>query len=220
MSALVLTFDPIEHKYYYGPNGDQMDERLPSVSEIKEPLVDFSMVDRETLARAGRFGSAVHKMCELYLEETLDYGSLDEALLGCLLAFERWLSEVKPFSIETGVLIDIKSRDYDRNADPVQLAAYYELWKENRLELGTAPIIERALPSIRYKYAGTPDILIPPTNGAEDFTDHRVLYLGRDGKYKYTPAYERQAWPVFGHLLGEYRRNITTKQIIHSWRNR
>lgn len=214
MTGAGLMFNEEEHRYYLDG------EELPSVSRIKEPLVDFSMVDPETLARAGRFGRAVHKMVELYLAETLDYGSLDEALLGCLLAFERWISEVKPFGIKSGVLIDVKSRDFDHNADPVQLAAYYELWKENRIALGTGPIIERPIASIRYRYAGTPDIIIPPTNGAEDFTDHRILFLGRDGKYKYVPAYDRQAWPVFGHLLGDYRRAITTKEILKAWGNR
>lgn len=214
MNSTGLIFREEDHKYYLDG------EELPSVSKIKESLVDFSMVDPETLARAGRFGSAVHKMVELYLAGTLDYGSLDEALLGCLLALELWLDEVKPFGIKSGVLIDIKSRDFDRIADPVQLAAYYELWKENRITLGTLPIIEKPLASTRYRYAGTPDIIIPPTNGAEEFTDHRILFLGRDGKYKYVRAYDRQAWPVFGHLLGDYRRALTTKQIIHSWGNR
>lgn len=215
MIATGLVFNEEEHRYYL--NG----EELPSVSKIKEDLTDFSMVDREVLNRAARFGTAVHKMCEYYLAETLDFGSLDEPLLGCLLAFEKWIAAVRPFTrITAGVLIDIKSREFDRVADPVQLAAYYELWKENRVELGTAPIIERPLASIRYRYAGTPDIIIPPTNGAEDFTDHRVLYLGRDGQYKYSQAYDRQAWPVFGHLLGEYRRSLITKQMIQSWRNR
>ncbi len=214
MSATGLIFNEEEHRYYLDG------EELPSVSKIKAPLSDFSMIDPEVLKRAGRFGTACHKMVELQLAGTLDYGSLDEALLGCLLAFELWLAEVKPFSITSGVLIDVKSRDFDRNADPVQLAAYYELWKESRETLGDLPIIERPLASIRYRYAGTPDIIIPPTNGAEDFTDHRILFLGRDGKYKYVPAYDRQAWPVFGHLLGDYRRSLTTQQIIKSWGNR
>ena len=211
---MTLTFDPIAHKYFLN------DEELPSVSEIKDPLTDFSMVAPDVLQRAADFGTACHKMVELRLAETLDYATLDENLYGPLEAWELFLAEVKPFSITTGVLIDVKSRKYDRIADPVQLAAYYELWKENREALGTAPIIERPMASIKYRYAGTPDIIIPPTNGAEDFTDLRILYLGRDGKYQYTRAAESQAWPMFGHLLGDYRRAQATQNLINSWRNR
>jgi hypothetical protein len=209
-----LKFVESTHSYYLDG------EPLPSVSKVKEPLTDFLMVDPAVLDRAAKFGTAVHRMCELYLADDLDYSSLDEPLLGCLEAFQAWLSEVKPFEIQTGVLIDIKSRKFDRVADPIQLAAYYELWKENRAALGNDPIIERPIASIKYRYAGTPDIIIPPKNGATEFSDLRVLYLGRDGKYQYAPAYDRQAWPMFGHLLGDVRRKETTMKLIQSWRNR
>lgn len=214
MAPQVLTFDEGEHRYYLDG------EELPSVSKIKEPLVDFSMVAPDVLARASRFGKAVHKMAELHLLGRLDYGSLDEALYGPLAAFEKWLKEVRPFQSGPAI-IDVKSRLYDRVADPIQVSGgYYTLWKENREELGTDPIVEKPLASIRYRYAGTPDIIIPPQDGAEDFFNHRVLYLGRDGRYQYPQCYDRNAWPVFGHLLGDYYRAITTKQIIQSWRSR
>lgn len=208
-----LVFDAEKHLYFY------KGEPLPSVSRVKEPLTDFSMVAPDVMLRAQRFGTALHKMCELYLADDLDYGSLDEPLLGCLAAFELWLSEVKPFDNPAGALIDIKSRKFDRVADPIQLAAYHQLFTENRNLLGDGPIIERPLASIKYRYAGTPDIIIPPKNGGE-LTNWRVLYLGRDGTYQYTSAYDRQAWPMFGHLLGDVRRQETTQKFIQLWRNR
>ena len=210
---MTLTFRESDHKYFL--NG----EELPSVSKIKEPLTDFSMVAPDVMRRAQNFGKAVHKMAELYLLEQLDFSTLDEGLFGPLAAFELWLKECRPFQSGPAV-IDIKSRLFDRVTDPLQLAAYYAMWKENRDELGADPIIEKPLASIRYRFAGTPDIIIPPRDGAEDFTNHRVLYLGRDGRYQYTPCYDRNAWPVFGHLLGDYQRAITTAQILKSWRNR
>lgn len=213
--AYDLVFD--EEKHIYVVNGEQ----YPSVSAIKDPLTDFSMVHPEVLARAARFGTAVHKMVELYLADDLDYSSLDDALLGCLAALQLWLDEQRPFErIQGGAVIDVKSRKYDAGADPIQLAAYYQLWKENREELGTDPIIERPLASLQYRYAGTPDIIIPPKNGALEFTDYRILYLGRDGSYQYTPAYHRQAWPMFGRLLADYRRGQETQHLIQQWRNR
>lgn len=205
----MLTFDAEKHHYFYDG------ERLPSVSEIKDPLTDFSMVSPEILAAASLFGQAVHKMVELYLAETLDFSALDENLYGPLEALERWLDEVKPFA-GGPALIDVKSRKYDRVADPVQLAAYHQLYLENRL---TEVAIERPMASITHRYAGTPDIIIPAEGGGP-ILNHRILYLGRDGKYQYTPCYDANAWPMFGRLLGDYYRQQTTNQLIHSWRNR
>ena len=208
----LLTFDEESHQYHLDG------ERLPSVSEIKGPLVDLSGVAPAVLAKASQFGRAVHKMAELYFSNDLDYGSLDEGLFGTLLALERWLEEVRPFEDVDGkgALIDIKSRKFDRVADPVQLAAYHQLYLENDIKEVT---IERPLASAKHRFAGTPDIIIPPKDGGL-ITNHRILYLGRDGKYTYTPAYERNAWPIFAHLLADYWRPQLTEQILNSWRNR
>ncbi|HAR44666.1 MAG TPA: hypothetical protein DCS05_00430 [Nitrospiraceae bacterium] len=205
----MLTFDPEKHRYFLDG------EPLPSVSQVKESLTDFSMVDPQVLRAAADFGTAVHKMVELYLAETLDFSALDENLYGPLEALERWLAEVKPFTAGPAI-IDVKSRKYDRVADPVQLAAYHQLYLENELEGVT---IERPMASITHRYAGTPDIIIPAEDGGP-ILNHRILYLGRDGKYQYTPCYDANAWPMFGRLLGDYHRQQVTNQLIHSWRNR
>lgn len=202
----------IEETHQYFLDG----ERLPSVSEIKEPLTDFSMVKPEVLERASRFGSACHSMVELYLADQLDYATLDEALYGPLEAFQKFLAEVRPFENEAGVIIDVKSRKYDRVADPVQLAAYHQLWIENR---SREPLIEQRMVSTKYRYAGTPDIIIPPKTG-DIILDHRILFLGQDGKYRYTAAYDHNAWPMFGRLLTDYHRKFETDLMIQAWRNR
>jgi len=209
LTTLDLTFDPIAHHYFLNK------ERLPSVSEIKDPLTDFSMVAPDVMKRAQDFGTALHSMVQFCLEETLDFGSLDDELFGCLQAFELWLSEVKPF--QSGpALIDVKSRKFDRVADPVQLAAYHQLYLENGIE---EVAVERPMASIIHRYAGTPDIIIPAEAGGP-ILNHRILYLGRDGRYQYTPCYDRNAWPMFGRLLGDYYRVQETQKLIHSWRNR
>ena len=186
---------------------------LPSVSKIKAPLTDFSMVSPEIMAAAQAWGHAVHRMVELYLAETLDFSALDENLFGPLEAFERWLAEVKPFQAGPAI-IDVKSRKFDRVADPVQLAAYHQLYLEAGL---TEVAIERPMASVTHRFAGTPDIIIP---GDGPIINHRILYLGRDGKYQYTPCYDRNAWPVFGRLLADHHRQQATNEIIHAWRNR
>lgn len=205
-----LIFREEDHSYHLDG------ERLPSVSKIKEPLTDFSMVDPVVLQRAADFGTAVHSMVELHLNGTLDLGSLDDALFPVLGAWESFLAEVKPFDDDRGAMIDVKSRKFDRVADPVQLAAYHQLYLENEL---TEVTIERPLASVQHRYAGTADIIIPPKGGGP-ITNWRILYLGMDGKYAYTPAHHAQAWPIFGRLLSDYWRQQQTEQILNSWRNR
>lgn len=208
MTVLDLIFDPEKHRYFL-PDG----ERLFSVSEIKAPASpDFSMVSPEIMLAAQNWGHAVHKMVELYLSETLDLSTLDDPLFGPLEALERWLSEVKPFR-SGPALIDVKSRPYDRVADPVQIAAYNQLVIENEI---TEITIEQPMASIKHRYAGTPDIIIP----GEGPPNWRILYLGRDGKYTYTPCYDPNAWPIFGRLLTDFHRKRETEQLLHSWRNR
>lgn len=64
-------FDRVKHEYWLD------DRRLPSVSEIISPLVDYSMVPEDRLAFARDRGTAVHLACHLddindLREETVD----------------------------------------------------------------------------------------------------------------------------------------------------
>jgi hypothetical protein len=120
---------------------------LPSVTRIIKPLYDFSAVNPDVMARAGAFGTAVHKTIELYLLDDLDEDSLDENLYNPLLAFKAW--QVDNFDIDLNgarlehpgyhkklnyagtpdieseqFVIDIKSRACNTLTDPIQLAAY------------------------------------------------------------------------------------------------
>lgn len=76
-----LTFDPERHEYRWDG------EPVPSVTQILQPLVDFSRVPPDVLRAASEFGTAVHKSCELDDLGDLDETSLDPAL-ACYL--EGW----------------------------------------------------------------------------------------------------------------------------------
>ena len=68
---------------------------VPGVSEILQSagLVDFSAIPSERLKAAQRFGTAVHRACELADRETLDESSLDPALLPYLTGWEIFRQE-------------------------------------------------------------------------------------------------------------------------------
>jgi hypothetical protein len=83
----MLEFDASTHTYTLGGR------KLPSVSEIIAPLVDYSNVPAHVLAAACEFGRNVHQSCDLYNRDQLDWGSLDPALEPCVSAWARFLEE-------------------------------------------------------------------------------------------------------------------------------
>ncbi|MBU6488281.1 MAG: hypothetical protein KGQ57_10680 [Burkholderiales bacterium] len=94
MSA--LTFDEAAHEY-------RLDgRRLPSVTQLLAPLVDYSKVQRETLERAQALGTAVHRMTELYDNDDLDEESLSDELRPYLASWLRFRTECQfePVTIE------------------------------------------------------------------------------------------------------------------------
>lgn len=94
MSA--LTFDEAAHEY-------RLDgRRLPSVTQLLAPLVDYSKVPRETLERAQALGTAVHRMTELYDNDDLDEESLSDELRPYLASWLRFRTECQfePVTIE------------------------------------------------------------------------------------------------------------------------
>ena len=145
-----LTLD-VNHIYHYDGT------IVPSVSEILTAagLVDFSTVPAERLEAARKFGNAVHLACELSDRETLDFGSLDLALVPYLMGWEifkqEYLVELRAIEEQfysplyrfagtidrigswriddSSLIIDIKS-GIENPAIAIQLAAYGLLAKE------------------------------------------------------------------------------------------
>lgn len=91
-----LAFDEAAHEY-------RLDgRRLPSVTQVLAPLVDFSMVPKDVLARAQALGTAVHRMTELYDNDDLDEDSLSDELRPYLGGWRKFRAECQfePVTIE------------------------------------------------------------------------------------------------------------------------
>ena len=85
---LVAVLDEVTHTYTV------RGAPVPGVTSILDGVLkEFAHIDRETLRRAQERGTAVHKACELYVLGTLDYATLDPALVPYLEAFIRFLGE-------------------------------------------------------------------------------------------------------------------------------
>lgn len=180
-----LLFDPVEH--VYSVEG----KRVPSVTQILAPLVDYSKVPRETLERARQLGQAVHRMTELYDLDDLDMDCVADELRPYLTAWIRFRAETGfvPETIEkrlhhpalryagtsdrTGLIsgrravVDIKKMLTLGPVVGVQLAAYAELHQKH----------------------GTP------------IEDRYGLGLRADGTYRLVPFTDKSDWPVFLSLL-------------------
>lgn len=96
----MLTFDEARHEYHYDG------VLVPSVTGILKPLVDYSGINPDVLARASALGTMVHQTTELH-----DLGVLDEDDLDPIL--RPYLDGWKLFRHEVGFVPDtIEKRMY------------------------------------------------------------------------------------------------------------
>jgi hypothetical protein len=98
-----LTFDPVAHHYFW--NG----RRVPSVTQVLEPLFDWSSVPHAVLERKRQIGQAVHQAIHLELTVGVDPASIDPACVPYFAAWKRFCSECKfePLLVEQRVYCNL-----------------------------------------------------------------------------------------------------------------
>ena len=82
-----LAFNEERHEYRLGG------QRLPSVTEVLDPINELDGIPRDVLRAAADFGTHVHIACELHDAGTLDRDQLDPALEPYLQAWEKFLAD-------------------------------------------------------------------------------------------------------------------------------
>jgi hypothetical protein len=139
-------------------------KRIPSVSQVIEPLTDFTMIPEEVLKRKTELGTQFHEAIRLYFHDDLDHDSLDPDLVKPMTAFHKWwkyeskvaaihdadmaieCAAVHPtlkycgkpdLSIHEDTVYDFKLRQYNRITDTLQLEAYKHMISRKRLDLYT-----------------------------------------------------------------------------------
>lgn len=192
----MLTFDEAAHHYFW--NG----VRVPNVTSVLAPLVDYSRVPPDALERARLQGVAIHHMVERDCKnDGLDPDTLPDWMRGHYAAWRRFTeetafqciaSEERVFHEGMGyagtldlvgtmrnarnqdahALIDVKRSFYAGPVIGLQLAAYAEAW--NRMK---------------------------DSNVARRF----ALRLDADGKYRLEPFEDRSDFAVFTAQLATYR---------------
>jgi len=199
MGAKTYTFDEETHTHRIGG------QKVPGITTVIDPLYDWSGIPKHILEAAKQYGSAVHKVVELYCTDSLDVEVLDPSLRPVLTAFPQWLKDygfnksdfivelpmgdpalryagIPDLILDGKLIVEIKSRAFNQLSDPLQLVAQENLWIKN--------------------------------SGARTKYEHRVLEIRQDGSYKYTKANDKQSWPRFRKLLDFY----WDKRMIESWK--
>lgn len=149
-----LIFDQEHHRYTV----DGVE--YPGITSLIKPLTDYDKVPEFMLQRAAEFGTAVHEGCEYFLKGQFDDQFGDRytpAQRLCISGFPIFIeehgtwfvdrskvhSEVKlahpklkyagtPDLIIDGIaIIEIKTREFDKKTDPLQLVAQENLWIAN-----------------------------------------------------------------------------------------
>jgi hypothetical protein len=146
---MTLLFDTLTHTY-------RLDGQvIPSVTQVLSIANDFSFVDKALLGRAAQFGTAVHRMTELYDASELNESTLDVSLLPYLDAWKMFLNNTRFTTVESEslvyskhgyagtfdrigyldkklTLVDIKTSATVARSTALQTAAYGHAWTEQK----------------------------------------------------------------------------------------
>lgn len=126
---------------------------IPSVTQVIAPLCNYDNVPARTLNHKRDLGLTFHAAIKLYLNGDLDENSIDPQLIKPMEAFdtfwadqfigETFLYEIeipiyhsklkycgKPDFVTDSTVYDWKLRPYNKVTDPLQMAAYKELYPQ------------------------------------------------------------------------------------------
>lgn len=187
-----LIFNEEDHAYYVGS------ERMPSVTQVLSVLGGYEGIPAAILAKAAARGTAVHTATELDDAGTLDYGSLDDELIGYVMGWQKFKHEKKP------VILDAEVRGYH----PVLKFAGT---RDRRIQIGN----KVGILDIKSSY------MLMPTTGPqtaayieiynagvtkEEKIKHRWgLRLTKDGEYELHEYKEPGDWNTFVSALNVFR---------------
>lgn len=181
-----LEFDPEGHVYRHEGR------IVPSVTGIIAGLYDFRHVDPDTLSAAAEFGTAVHRLCELYDIDNLDMRSVSPALLPYLASWQRFLTETKAEVLEVEKRYHHKLLGYAGTLDRLLLI-------NGRKVLVDIKTVSRLSPAVGVQLAGYEQLL--SENTLHGPVRRAAVQLKDDGSYLYMQYLDPADWPVFVSLL-------------------
>lgn len=200
MSALAaaaprFAFDEAAHRY-------TLDGRvLPGVTQVLQPLYDFSGIPPGVLEKKSRLGTAVHLACELLDRDDLDEASEEgraalEPIAGYVNAYKRFLAQTQPRVVENETRLWHPAHLYAGTIDRrYEIAG--ELWD---VDLKTTVAIS---PVVGLQTAAYSAMLV--ANGHPPAHRRAALQLLPSGDFRLVPFTDHQDLPVFLSMLTVHR---------------
>jgi len=184
-----LHFDEASHTYRLGG------VRLPSVTQVLDPLQELDGIPRHILEAAAAFGTNVHAACHLWNQGVLDEEQLDPALLPYLTAWRKFLDDVTGVVVGSEVRVVNRQLRYAGTLDSlVRIKGVHEL-----VDIKATAAIPRTVGPQTAAYAhalGEPRI------------KRRVVQLRGDGTYRTERLTDSSDWNLFLSALN-----------VHNWRH-
>ena len=166
----MLEFDEEKHEY-------KLDGKvIPSVTQIMQFITDrkYENVTESILDIAKEKGTEVHESIEVY--NKTGYAGISEEYKGYLDAYIKWIKDyqIDRTKLESEVKVCNKILQYAGTVDII-----YN--KENIIDIKTCSELDTKTTSVQisaYKEA-------LKLNGYDKLKEHYILWLNKDGKYKY-----------------------------------
>lgn len=192
-----LIFEPGAH--VYSLNG----VRLPNVTSILDPLVDYSGIPRKIMEAAKMRGDYVHKMCEMFAWGTLDEESVAPEYMPYLTAFKKFLTEnhFEPLYVEERVWH--KTLKY---AGTLDLAGHLRIGKARNPKMALIDIKStfRMMASVGPQTAAYQEAFNSHRDKADHFKERFGLRLTAAGTYQLLPCSDSHDFTVFRSCLNIY----------------
>ncbi|MAE81465.1 MAG: hypothetical protein CMB80_01925 [Flammeovirgaceae bacterium] len=180
-------------------------KHIVSVSQVIEPLYDFSGIDPEVLERKGELGDQFHEAIRLYFHDDLDFDSLDPDIIKPMSAFVHWWND--KFNILDTSIYQIEQPicnerlKYCGKPDLVTPFAIFD-WKLRPFK-GLTDILQLE----GYKH------ILPPGK-----RDRWTVCFNIEGKMTMHRCRHPKAWGIFRKMLERYYRELEFSQLMENWK--
>lgn len=183
----MLTFDERTHEYRVGGS------RVPGVTSVLRPLVDFSRVPADVLAAKADLGRRVHFAAQLHDEDDLDESSVEPDVAPYLVAYRRFLAETRATILVNEVPVYCAQHRYAGTLDRV-LSIGGERWLVDLKTAIATPITTGPQTAAYLRALDYPNV-----------TRRGALRLRPDGTYRLDALNDPNDWAVFLSCLTLHR---------------
>lgn len=170
---------------------------FPSVTQVLDPLEDWSAVPASILRAAADFGDHVHKACHLHDTGTLDWSSLDAELIPYVEQYQLFLEETGAVVLASELRVAHEGLRYAGTLDKLLLLHDHE----SLVDLKTTAVVPR---TVGPQTAGYAQAVQPSSMRSSRLMKRRYcLHLQAD-KYRLIPQRDPTDINVFHAALTLY----------------